>query len=97
MGVPAEKWAAADRGDVFEELDALFEARAAGRDWKSSMAQDVAKGRRSEIDAMNGLIVEQGLASGVPTPVNSATVDVMRRIDAGSLTPSPSNLDLVQA
>ena len=97
MGMPAAKWADADRGDVFEELDALFEARAGGRDWKSSMAQDVAKGRRSEIDAMNGLIVEQGLAADVPTPVNSAIVDVMRRIDAGSLAPSPSNLDLVHA
>ena len=97
MGMPAAKWADADRGDVFEELDALFEAKAGGRDWKSSMAQDVAKGRRSEIDAMNGLIVEQGLAADVPTPVNSAIVDVMRRIDAGSLAPSPSNLVLVHA
>ena len=95
MGIPAATWADADRSDVFGELDSLFEARAGGRDWKSSMAQDVVKGRRSEIDAMNGLIVEQGLAAGVPTPVNSATVDMMRRIDAGSLTPNPSNLGLV--
>lgn len=97
MGMPAAKWADADQGDVFEELDAFFETRAGGRDWKSSMAQDVAKGRRSEIDAMNGLIVEQGLAADVPTPVNSAIVDVMRRIDAGCLAPSASNLDLVHA
>ena len=96
MGMPAAKWADADQGDVFENLNSLFEARAGGQDWKSSMAQDVAKGRRSEIDAMNGLIVEQGLAASVPTPVNSAIVDVMRRIDAGNLAPNPSNLKLVR-
>ena len=94
-GVPAEKWARADQGDVFEELDSVFQAKSGGRDWKSSMAQDVTKGRRTEIDWMNGLIVEQGREAGIPTPVNSAVVEVVERIDAGSLTPDPSNLDLV--
>jgi 2-dehydropantoate 2-reductase len=97
-GVPAERWADADRGDVFEELDALSLARGGGLDWKSSMAQDVTKGRRTEIDYMNGLIVEQGRAAGIPTPVNSATVETVRGIDAGLLSPDPSNIDrLVEA
>ncbi len=94
-GVSPETWANADQGDVFEELETLFQAKGRGRDWKSSMAQDVAKGRRTEIDWMNGLVVDQGLKAGIPTPVNSATVVLVKRIDAGSLTPDPSNLDLV--
>ena len=94
-GIPAEKWASADQGDVFEELEALFQARAGGKEWKSSMAQDVTKGRRTEIEWMNGLIVERGREAGIPTPVNSATVEVIERIDAGTLPPDPSNLDLV--
>ena len=96
-GAPAEKWANADQGDVFEELDALFQARARGRDWKSSMAQDVTKGRRTEIDYMNGFIVDQGREAGIATPVNLATVETVKSIEAGRLTPDPSNLERVLA
>lgn len=36
----------------------------------SSTAQDLARGRPTEIDHLNGFIVRQGQARGVPTPVN---------------------------
>lgn len=36
----------------------------------SSTAQDMARGKRSEIDHLNGLIVRRGEASGIPTPAN---------------------------
>ena len=94
-GVPAETWARADDGDVFEELNARFEARGGGTDWKSSMGQDVAKGRPTEIEHMNGYIVDRGREVGVATPVNAAIVDVVREIDAGRATPDPSNVERV--
>jgi 2-dehydropantoate 2-reductase len=37
---------------------------------KSSMLQDVERGRRTEIDAICGEVVERGLRRGVDTPVN---------------------------
>ena len=37
---------------------------------KSSMLQDVERGRRTEIDAICGEIVERGLRRGIDTPVN---------------------------
>jgi len=37
---------------------------------RSSMAEDFDKGRRPEIDHLNGKIVQLGAVSGVPTPVN---------------------------
>lgn len=37
---------------------------------KSSTAQDLARGKRSEIDHLNGFIVREGERLGVPTPVN---------------------------
>lgn len=37
---------------------------------RSSTAQDIAKGRLTEIAYLNGAIAEQGRALGVPTPVN---------------------------
>jgi 2-dehydropantoate 2-reductase len=36
----------------------------------SSTAQDIGKGRRTEIDHLNGYVVRQGEALGIATPVN---------------------------
>jgi 2-dehydropantoate 2-reductase len=38
----------------------------------SSTAQDIARGKRSEIDHLNGFVLREGEALGVPTPVNCA-------------------------
>src|SRR6185295_8486895 len=38
----------------------------------SSTAQDLARGKRSEIDYLNGLIVRRGEALGIATPANRA-------------------------
>jgi 2-dehydropantoate 2-reductase len=38
----------------------------------SSTAQDLARGKRSEIDHLNGYIVRKGGALGIATPVNRA-------------------------
>ena len=58
--------------------------------WLASMAQDVHKGRHSEIDLMNGLICEKGREVGIPTPFNDAVVEAMHGIDDGSVKPDPS-------
>ena len=36
----------------------------------SSTAQDLARGKRSEIDYLNGLIVKRGEELGIATPAN---------------------------
>ena len=94
-GVEAKTWANADQGDVYEELDALLQPKPGAADWKSSMAQDVAKGRRTEAEFMNGYIVARGREAGIHTPVNAAVVDVMRGVDNGEITPDPSNVERV--
>ena len=38
----------------------------------SSTAQDLGRGKRTEIDALNGFVVRRGAELGVPTPVNQA-------------------------
>ncbi len=58
------------------------------------MAQDAIKGRRSEIDYMNGLVVDKGREAGVPTPVSSAVVELMREVDAGTRKPAPEHIEL---
>ncbi len=90
-GVAADVWARADEGDVFEDLDARLQPRADREDWKNSMIQDVLKGRKTEIEYMNGYIVEKGREAGIPTPVNAAAVELVKDIEAGRLSPDPSN------
>jgi 2-dehydropantoate 2-reductase len=47
----------------------------------SSTAQDLARGRRSEIDHLNGHVVRRGRELGVPTPVNQALQALVRTIE----------------
>ena len=95
-GITAETFANADNGEVYEELDAKFmPSGSGGPDWKSSMGQDVTKGRRTEVEFMNGYISEQGRIAGIPTPVNDAIVQVVSEIDAGTRKPGPENVALV--
>ena len=94
-GKPASLWADADQGDVFEDLDGHLASRGGRVNWLASMAQDVEKGRHSEIDYMNGLVCQKGREVGVPTPFNDAVVEAMHAIDDRSLTRGPSNVDRV--
>jgi 2-dehydropantoate 2-reductase len=53
---------------------------------KASMLQDVEKARRTEIDVINGAIVEAGRTLGIPTPRNDAMVWLVRALEE-SFTP----------
>ncbi len=97
-GSSPDKWSAASNdGEVFEELDGMLGANAgAGTgDWHPSMGQDVANGRPSEIDFMNGHVLRKGIEVGVETPVTASIVDAMQRIDRGELVPDESNIEMV--
>ncbi len=94
-GAPAEQWAGAGRPEVYRELEALLTPSGGpGRNWRASMAQDVIKGRRSEIDFMNGFVAAKGREVGIATPVSEAVVAVMREIDAGARQPAPEHIEL---
>lgn len=48
---------------------------------RSSMLQDVAKSRRTEIDAINGKVCEIGRVWGIPTPVNDTLTTLIKGIE----------------
>ena len=49
----------------------------------SSTAQDMARGKRSEIDHLNGTVARRGAALGVPTPANQALYALVKLVEAG--------------
>lgn len=48
----------------------------------SSTAQDLMRGKPSEIDHLNGFVVRAGAAAGVPTPLNQALHTLVRLLEA---------------
>lgn len=90
-GLAAELWIAAAGGDAkalaqVEQrmLEGLKRRPEGGR---SGTAQDLAKGRRTEIDFMNGYVAEQGLACGMPAPTHARVSALVQRIERGELNP----------
>jgi 2-dehydropantoate 2-reductase len=61
----------------------------------STVLQDWAKGRRSEVDEINGYVTRTGRQLGWQTPVNTAVVELAHAIESGDLHPSPANLELL--
>ena len=62
------------------QAEVLAIARAT-KDNKSSMLQDVLKRRRTEIEAINGAIVSEGMRLGVPTPINDALTLMVKALE----------------
>ena len=92
-GAPAEQWADAGRRETYDALDRMLTPTSANsRNWRASMAQDVAKGRPTEIDYMNGHVVAQGRTKGIPTPVSEATVGVMHEVERGQRKQAAENI-----
>ena len=83
--VVEETIAVARAGGV--QLDPVFVSEAALRiapampDATSSTAQDLARGRRTEIEALNGFVTRRGEALGVPTPVNRTLATLVRLLE----------------
>jgi len=53
---------------------------------RSSTAQDMARGKRTEIDALNGHVAKLGAQLGIPTPVNQALYALVKlqELNSGS-------------
>jgi 2-dehydropantoate 2-reductase len=59
-------------------LDTIQKFHDSGTKPKCSMLQDLERGRRTEIDAINGSIVREGKRLGIPTPVNEVMVTLVK-------------------
>jgi 2-dehydropantoate 2-reductase len=97
LHMDAETIARAGEGEAAakKEFDdhRLAEAnKAGGADHRPSMGQDMVKGRRTEIQFLNGFVVRKGEEVGLPTTANAALTDIVTRVEKGELQPDKRHI-----
>jgi 2-dehydropantoate 2-reductase len=85
------------RGALVAPVRWLLLTLAAGkyRDLKSNIHHSLERGIRSEVDYINGALVEQGERVGVPTPVNREIVRIVHEIEEGRQAMGAHNLEYI--
>jgi 2-dehydropantoate 2-reductase len=59
---------------------------------RPSMGQDMFKGRRTEIDFINGVIAQKGQEVGCPAPTHVKLIEAVKRVEHGQVAAKPQNL-----
>jgi 2-dehydropantoate 2-reductase len=62
-------------------LDAAWKLAEAMAEAQSSTAQDIQRGKRTEIDSLNGYIVRRAAEHGIPAPVNSTLYALVKLLE----------------
>ena len=62
-------------------------------DIKPSMLQDLERGRKTEIDFINGYVVALGHGSGMLVPMNAAITELVHQIERGVLQPTRDRMN----
>jgi 2-dehydropantoate 2-reductase len=97
-GVEPEQMARAAEGDTAARaaVEALLTPKPGANPradiQRPSMAQDILKGRRTEIEMMNGVIAAKGAEIGIPTPSHDKLTALVLRLERGEIQPSPAHL-----
>ena len=95
--MPAEKWVAASEGDpaALEEVEGIMLAglKRMTEEGRPSTGQDMLKGRRTEIDFLNGLVAAKGEEVGIPAPTHAALTEVVKRVERGEIESHPRNIE----
>ena len=95
-GMAAEKWIRASKGDAaaLEEIEGVMLAgmKRMTDEGRPSTGQDMLKGRRTEIEFINGLVAAKGAEVGIPAPTHAALTTIVQKVERGELEPSPDNV-----
>jgi 2-dehydropantoate 2-reductase len=90
FGLTEQELAGANR-PAEKLFDTLAAHIGAGRS-RNTVLQDLLKGRASEVDMINGLVVEESQRRGYAAPANARIVEIVRQIEAGTLKPDAANM-----
>jgi 2-dehydropantoate 2-reductase len=98
-GLPPEKWVAAADGDPaaleLAEKTLIDNLKRITEEGRPSTGQDMLKGRRTEIEFINGFIAEKGEEVGIPAPTNAALTRLVRRVELGEIEAHPRNVETI--
>jgi 2-dehydropantoate 2-reductase len=65
-------------------VESVFKLGVAMSEATSSTAQDIARGRRTEIDSLNGYVARRGAELGVLTPVNQTLHTLVKLLEGAA-------------
>jgi 2-dehydropantoate 2-reductase len=91
--LPPETIARAGEGDlaalkIYDERR-LSRVGRGSPDQRPSMGQDMAKGRRTEIEFLNGFVVREGEQVGIQARANERLVDIVKNVECDELKQDP--------
>jgi 2-dehydropantoate 2-reductase len=93
LGVPADALVVRGPEDRSRADEALEIAMGYAGATKASMLQDLEKGAKTEVDVINGGVVEKGQEYGVATPLNERVVGLMHAMERGERRPGRDVFD----
>jgi 2-dehydropantoate 2-reductase len=96
LRMPAQLWLRAAHGDAA----ATTEVDLGWQRWMErskephygSVGQDLDRGRRTEIDSICGYVVSKGAQLGIPTPLQSALLALVKRVERGEVSRRMENV-----
>ena len=96
MHLPAETIARAGEGDAaamrsYEE-QRFKDSKHTAAEQRPSMGQDMLKGRRTEIEFLNGFVVRAGDKLGLACRANAVLTDIVQRVERGELAADPRHI-----
>src|SRR2546423_4026378 len=68
------------------------DAKKTSAEQRPSMGQDMQKGRRTEIEYLNGFVVREGEKVGLACRANAVLTDIVTRVEKGELKPDPRHI-----
>src|SRR3546814_3228329 len=96
LHIDPEVLARAGEGDAeaTKAVDAqrLAEASKRAGGQRPSMGQDMVKGRRTEIEFLNGFVVRKGEEVGIQARANATLTDIVKKVERGELKPAPKTI-----
>ena len=95
FGLGEDDFAGSDDQVLVTAMETL--QRHTGPRSRTAPIQDSLKGRKNELDFINGLVSDKGKETGLPTPYNDAVTMIARQINKGELPMAPSNFEILKA
>jgi 2-dehydropantoate 2-reductase len=97
LGVPAGSLVVRGPEDRERADEALEVAMRQAGATKASMLQDLERGIKTEVDVINGAVVDKGGEYGVDTPLNARVVGMMHAMERGERRPGRDALEELRA